>query len=239
MPNNKKLLVNGCSFSRGPTAWPYQLTGVEVVNLACAGSGNTYIYESTISEISKRDYNFVAVMWTGIERIDIKVENIDVFDKSKYTSKYQSTKNDWSGKVIYPVNDQDYVEKDWVFGCGFINQEPELLNYKLFDKFYQHSGFNEFAQGLLIKMISLQSVLKQLEIPYLFMYYNDYKSELKKFSNLYDMLDQTNIFNEYNINTITKTNGWFDEDRIHPGVLAHKEWANLINPLILNNAKNT
>jgi len=226
------LLVNGCSFSRGPTAWPYHLVGVNVTNLACAGAGNTYIHDSTISELSKRSYDFVIVMWSGIARIDFRVNDINQFKGSAYTSQYQSTHNDWPGKKIWPVNDQDYIERDWVFGCGFINQEDVMLKSKLFDQLYYYQDQMQMIQGLLIKMISLQSVLKQMSIPYLFSYYNDYETELRSCPELYNLLDKNNIYNIQNICNITKRNNWYDEDGVHPGIDAHREWAKLIQPYV-------
>jgi hypothetical protein len=226
------LLVNGCSFSRGPTAWPYHLTGVNLTNIACAGAGNTYIHDSTISELSKRHYDFVAVMWSGIARIDFKVSNINQFKESVYTSQYQSANNDWPSKKIFPINDQDYTEKDWVFGCGFINQEAAMVKSKLFDQIYYYQALKQLTYGLLIKMVSLQNTLKQLKIPYLFAYYNDYEKELEQWPELYAILDKTNIYNTQNIYNITKSNNWYDADGIHPGLEAHQMWARLIQPMI-------
>ena len=77
MIQQKNLLVNGCSFSRGPNSWPYFLSNVNLVNLAQAGAGNTYIHETTIAELSQRKYDLVIVMWTGIPRIDFKVNDIN------------------------------------------------------------------------------------------------------------------------------------------------------------------
>jgi len=232
MPDPIDLLVNGCSFSRGPTAWPYHLNGVNVTNLACAGAGNTYIHNSTISELSKRSYDFVAVMWSGITRIDVRVNDIAQFKGSAYTSRYQSTHNDWPSKKVWPVNDQDYIEQDWVFGCGFINQEDTILKSKLFDQLYYYQDQPQLVQGLLIKMISLQSILKQMNIPYLFSYYMDYETELRSCPELYTMLDKNNIYNIQNIYDITQANDWYDEDGIHPGINAHQAWAQLIQPYI-------
>jgi hypothetical protein len=226
------LLVNGASFSRGPTAWPYHLDGVNLTNLACAAAGNTYIHDTTISELANRKYDFVAIMWTEPARTDIKVSNINVFNTSTYTSKYQSTKNDWQGKIIYPVNDQDYVEKNWVFGCGYINKESELLKTKLFDQLYRYQSIEQLVEKSLIHMISLQGILKSINIPYLFMYDNDYSGDFQKFSALYNVLDQANIYITNNIYAITKQNNWYDEDKHHPGPEAHKKWAELINPFI-------
>lgn len=232
MSNNIRLLVNGCSFSRGPNSWPYYLDRVDLTNLSCAGAGNTYIHETTMSELAQRSYDFVAVMWTGISRVDIKVEDIDRFKNSKYTSWYQSQQNDWPEKTVVPVNDQDFVEKDWVFGCGHINREPALLETRLFESVYKHQSLNQFAKSLLIKIISLQNFLKQLEIPYLFMYYQDYQHELEKHKDLFALIDQNHVYNVNNISHITKSNQWYDTDGEHPGPLAHEFWASLINPFI-------
>jgi hypothetical protein len=226
------LLVNGCSFSRGPTAWPYHIDKANIVNLACAGAGTDYIFNTTIAELSRRRYDFVTIMWTAPSRIDLKVNSAADFSGSPYTSAYQASLNDWKNKVIVPINDQDYVEKDWVFGCGHTNKDPTLIKTKVFERQYFYQDANQFTYLLLIKMIALQNTLKQLNIPYLFMYYQDYSSELQSHTMLYRQLDQNCIYNKKNIYTITKENNWYDEDGIHPGLLAHQQWAKLIAPLI-------
>lgn len=226
------LLVNGCSFSRGPTAWPYHIPNADIVNLACAGAGVDYIFNTTIAELSQRRYDFVAIMWTAAWRIDLKVNSTVDFSSSPYTSAYQSSQNDWEDKVIVPINDQDYVEKDWVFGCGHINKDPTLIKTKAFERQYFYQDAAQFTYLLLIKMIALQNTLKQMNIPYLFMYYQDYSHELQAHTMLYQQLDQGCIYNKQNIYTITKENNWYDDDGIHPGVLAHQQWAGLITPLI-------
>jgi len=226
------VLVNGCSFSRGPTAWPYHLRGVNIVNLACAAAGNDYIFNSTISELGQRRYDFVVIMWTQPSRIDFKVNDITQFSKTVHTSAYQSTRNDWKEKIIYPINDQDYVEKDWVYGCGFLANDKELLKTKLFDRVYFYQNDSQFNYMTLVKMIAMQNTLKQMGIPYLFTYFRDYESELAKISHLYTMLDHSSIYNDENIYTIAKDNNWFEEDGMHPDIKAHCRWAELINPRI-------
>jgi len=228
----KNLLVNGCSFSRGPGSWPYYLKYQNIVNLAQAGAGNTYIHEATVAELAQRSYDFVIIMWTGIHRVDYKVSDINIFAESKYTSQYQHQQNDWEEKIVYPVNDQNYVEKNWVFGCGYINNETALKQSKIFDGVYRHVGYSQFIDGLLIKMISLQNVLKQMEIPYLFTFYEDYIHDLTTSKDLYNMLDQNQIYNKENIGNITNANKWFATDGIHPGLMAHKTWAQLIQSKI-------
>jgi hypothetical protein len=226
------LLVNGCSFSRGPTAWPYHIPNVNIVNLACSGAGNDYIFNSTIAELSQRSYDFVAIMWTQPSRIDVKVNDITQFSKTPYTSAYQSTRNDWAEKVVYPINDQDYVEKDWVYGCGFLNRDQELLKTKLFDQHYYYQDSAQFNYLTLIKMIAMQNTLKQMNIPYLFTYFRNYESDLAEIPHLYQLLDQSRIYNQQNIYTITQNNNWYDKDGLHPGLQAHQQWAQLITSFI-------
>ena len=234
MQETIKLLVNGCGFSRGPSSWPYQLKGVDVTNLACSGAGNNYIHDTTVSELSKRKYDFVAVMWSKITRVDIKVNAIEQFRNSTNTSEYQSSKNDWPEKKIFPINDQDFVEKDWVFGQGFLNKnkDPVIVDSNIFNGIYNNKADHQFVYDLLIKMISLQAILKQLNIPYLFMFYQNYEHELFEYMNFYDMLDKTHIYNAENIYDIAIQKESFELDRYTPGATAQTTWAELIQPLI-------
>lgn len=239
MLNNKNVLVNGCSFSRGPESWPYHLQNLynfTLVNLAQAGAGNTYIHESTVSELAKRKYDSVIIMWSGLSRIDLKIENISLFTDSKYTSHYQKTRNDWKGKQIFPINDQDYVEDNWIFGVGEINREKALVERKIFNDLYRYIGINQFIYHSLQKMISLQSFLKLQNIPYLFTFYQDYAHDLQLVPELYNLLDQTNIYNEQNIFDIANKYNDVDETS-HPKTLTHSTWARLLKEFI--DAKNS
>jgi hypothetical protein len=223
----QQVLVNGCSFSRGPNSWPYFLQkkiGFNLVNLAQAGAGNTYIHHSTVSELSLRKYDLVLIMWSGLNRIDVQVEDIELFDRTPHTSKYQSARNDWAEKIVVPVNDQDYVEKNWVFGGGFVNSDPVLKKTGLFDGFYRYCGLKQFLSSSLVHMISLQSFLKQQDIPYVFMFYNDYVDLLKTDSK-YILLDQPNLFIDDNLNSLAHNNNSYDIDNMHPGSFAHQIWA--------------
>ena len=224
----KNVLVNGCSFSRGPDSWPYFLKNANIINLAQSGAGNTYIFETTIAELSNRKYDYVLIMWSGVERVDYKVSDIKMFGNSWSTSQAQHLRNDWSEKIIIPINDQDYVEKDWVFGTGHFS-DPAVTQSKIFEGVYKYVDRQQFRYHLLIKMIALQNTLKQLNIPYMYSFFMDYEHELKKIPELYNMLDQSCIYNKENINTIAKTNSWYYDDGMHPNKLAHKTWANLIN----------
>ena len=223
MLSNKRVLVNGCSFSRGPISWPYHLQqdfGFDLVNLALSGAGNTYIHNATISELSRRTYDFVFVMWTGLQRNDIQVEDINLFDQC-VTSQRQVLLNDWAEKTVWPINDQDYVEKNWVF-VGMDNEFIQRIKFSEYIKY--RSRDNETYQSLM-QMITLQAVLKQLNIPYVFSFFNDYTVELQKHSELYALLDQKNICLDKNISLIARELNSYDVDGYHPGVDANKAWA--------------
>lgn len=225
-----KLLVNGCSFSRGDISWPHQLQSLiqcDLVNLAQAGAGNTYIHESTVEELSHRNYDYVIIMWSGLARFDFKVNDIEYFKDSKYTSKYQKTRNDWQGKTIYPINDQDYVEDNWVFGCGVMNREKSLLNTQFLNGIYKYLNHEEFTFHSLQHMIALQSFLKINNIPYYFTFYENYVDILKK-STLFKLLDTDYILTDNTLSDVSIQLNDYDIDGSHPGPNAHKYWANLL-----------
>lgn len=224
----KNVLVNGCSFSRGPGSWPYHLQNrlnFNMVNLAQAAAGNFYIHNTTISEISQRSYDLVIIMWSGLQRVDVQVEDIRLFDQTAYTSYSQSKLNDWPEKIVYPVNDQDYVEKNWVLAAG--NTDEYLKSIKFADSHHRHIGRKQAIQQSLIHMISLQSILKQLGILYLFTFFKNYMSDLEKHF-LFRHLDLKNIYADENIEDLARKHNSFAADKQHPGDLVHEMWANLI-----------
>jgi hypothetical protein len=232
---NKRVLVNGCSFSRGPISWPYclqQQVEFDLVNLALSAAGNTYIHNSTISELSHRPYDFVFIMWTGLQRNDIQVRDIGLFDEC-VTSRKQSLTNDWDGKVVWPVNDQDYVEKNWVF-VGMDNEFIQRIKFSEYIKY--RSRENETYQSLL-QMVTLQAVLKQLNMPYVFSYFKNYTQELEQHQDLYKLLDQSCICRTENITDLAGQLDSYDIDGYHPGVEANQQWATTLINFI--NAKTT
>jgi hypothetical protein len=162
-------------------------------------------------------------MWTVPERYDIQ----STFEDTSYNSGYQSTKNDWAEKIIHPVNDQDYVEKDWVFGCGYINNESELVSSGIFSGIYKYSTSEQLQQNSIARIVSLQSYLKYSNIPYTFCFDKDYKIDLS-------LIDKTNFEISDYLLDISQRLGSYDDDGIHPGELAHKTWADILNANRLN-----
>lgn len=173
------------------TCWK-KLENCNLVNLAQAGSGNTYIHESTVEEISQRNYDLVLIQWTYANRIDFKVKDITQFSDTTYTTDYQRQQNDWPSKVVYPVNDQNYVQKNWIFGCGYLN-EPDTKSLRQAMKgYYDVTDSDEHIFSKLIKIISLQNTFKTQKIPYLFVPYRPIP-QLERFKSLNNMIDKSNV----------------------------------------------
>ena len=227
------ILVNGSSFSQGEYSWPsllQQELDCSLVNLSVAGCGNSYIHETTISELAQRRYDRVIIMWSPFDRIDFKVNDIDMFDGTTYTSEYQTTQNDWPTKVIHPINDQDYVEKDWVFGCGYLNKDPDPILKDLFSGYYRHTDRWQQFYSNMMRVISLQGFLKSVNQPYLFTFARQFR-RFYRYEHLYNLLDWSNIYT-VDLQSIARKNRWFAADGIHPGIEAHKYYVKEIIKLV-------
>lgn len=222
------ILVNGSSLSQGQSTWPYALMKKlnpdhNLVNLACAGSGNTYLFESTMAEISLRPYDLVIMQWSYVNRLDIRVHDISKFDDSEYTSDAQIKFNDFPEKKIWPVNDTKYIQNNWVFGCGYVNTPNVPSLNKLFGEYYKHTTDDEYIPSSLIKMISLQNTLKVMGIPYLFTTYRPLK-QFPRFANFYDQLNLSNFYDGEHLFT-TATNNDALDDTDHPLPFVHEIYA--------------
>jgi len=231
------ILVNGTSISRGEGSWPYYLMDklpadkFNLVNLAQAGSGNTYIHDSTLEEVACRPYDLVIIQWTYANRFDIRVKDIKNFSDTEYTSDYQSRQNDWPSKVIWPINDQDYVQKNWIFGCGYINQNKNDSIGKVFKEYYRVTKRSDQISASLIKIITLQNTLKAMNVPYLFTSYRPLPS-IRRFEHLYKLIDWDNFFSGPHLHKIAKDNNQID-DTLHPYPEAHVSYADVLyNDLI-------
>ena len=231
------VLVNGASICRGDGSWPYYLqekaqTKFDLVNLAQSGAGNYYLHDSTISEIAKRPYNLVMVMWSYIERFDFRVKNITTFQDTEYNSWYSLRQNDWPSKKIHPVNDQEYVEDNWVFGCGYINQQLDTHSVgRVLKEYYREVGTREFMSTTLIKIITLQNTLKALGIPYVFMNYRPLL-KTKEFDHLYSIIDWSNFYDGPYLHHLAKEYNDFN-DTLHPKTTSQQAYTNHVYEFLL------
>jgi len=230
------VLVNGASICRGDGSWPYYLqekaqTKFNLVNLAQSGAGNYYLHDSTISEIAKRPYNLVMVMWSYPERFDFRVKNIAAFNDTHSTSWYSLRQNDWPSKVIHPINDQEYVEDNWVFSCGYLNQRLDDTLGKVVKQYYRVAGTKEFMSATLIKIIGLQNTLKALGIPYVFMNYRPLL-KTKEFNHLYSIIDWSNFYDGPYLNHLAKEYNDFD-DTLHPKTTSQRAYTEHVYEFLL------
>lgn len=232
------ILVNGSSVSRGEGSWPYflqeKIPNCNIVNLSMACAGNNYIHDTTVTEISQRQYDLVLIMWAYAERFDFRVKNIHQFSDTPHTSYYESQQNDWPSKQIFPINDQDYVQKNWVFGGGYLNRRADDSVGRVVQEFYKVTGPKEHMFSTLMKIISLQNTLKLMNIPYVFIPYRPI-SRVTAFNSLYDMIDDTNFYTEVYLHGVAKQLQAID-DTLHPMPIAHQEYADrLYEHLVKNN----
>jgi hypothetical protein len=230
-----KILVNGGSISRGPGSWPYCIQkslNADLVNLSQAGSGNTYIHETTISELAQRDYDLAIIQWTPFIRFDFKVRDITKFSGTIFNSEYQHKQNDWPEKIVEPVNDQDYVERDWIFGCGVaVNYDKDPALNNAFRGFYQYSGPSEHMYHATMKLISLQSFLQVKKIPYLFVFGRQFKI-LERYSHLRKLVDWDQCYTDHTILDLVEQRNSRDPDGLHPSAEVYQEFADLILPRV-------
>jgi hypothetical protein len=213
-----KILVNGPSPARGPDTWPYYLQqqlDADLVNLSQAGAGNVFICDATISELSQRRYDFVAIMWADLRRFDIKIADVEKFNDTIYTSKFQKTMNDWPEKIVEPINDQDYVDDDWAFGCGYLNTKDKSI-VDLFDSYYKNTNVASQYYTSYCRILALQGFLKSINQPYVFVSTRPL-TPLDRFNHLYKMIDFDRYVGGPTVFDIAKqTNSWQD-DNTHPG----------------------
>ena len=212
--SNLKILVVGPSVTLGPEAWPNYIKnklGCDLVNLSLIGAGNTYIHDTTIQEIARRQYDMVVVSWTYAQRWEFKTQH------TAAVKEWQSLQNPH----------YDRLEKSWAFAhTDFADYTINSYREQLFRSHGALTNSRRLRlEATLIKIISLQSILKATGTPYLFTFYRPLAGYQIRFPELYAMLDWDNIMPEY-LYTIAKNRGWIDID--HPSSDAHACYAELL-----------
>jgi hypothetical protein len=236
-----KVLINGSSISAGkpvwehgrpfqPT-WPYRLQeqlNFDMVNLAVAGAGSTYIHESTIAELSQRSYDLVLIMWTDFDRVDHKVARPADFPSLHYTSWVQS-------KQSYPevetelVLDTKFIQQNWVFSGDYYLSGSKHPNDNV-NRLFGSTRFNSpdvLMEQSLTRIISLQGVLKSMNIPYRFMFFKP-QVGLNRFANLYKLIDRKNVIAEPHLFSLAHRNNWWDKSTGHPTTEAYSMYAHML-----------
>jgi hypothetical protein len=220
------ILVNGTSVTIGPISWTYRLEdelGCKIANFSRIGCGNKYIHDSTIDEIAQRKYDLVIVSWTYHNRADVR---------------YRAPAAVLCGHELEDKNiiNNKNINKHWFFAGMGIGSPADQDTYRAYIRTYDWFWSNEArVEETLRYVISLQSVLKQLNIPYIFTFYRPL-IRLKKFQHLYNLIDFNNV-HDVHLYHLAKNNNWIIDG--HPNVTAHTAYAQtlLAHPNIKNLAK--
>jgi hypothetical protein len=236
-----KVLINGSSVSAGkpfwaharasqPT-WPYRLQeqlNFDMVNLAVAGAGSTYIHESTIAELSQRSYDLVLIMWTDFDRVDLKVARPADFSLLQYTSRTQGKKSFPEFETEF-VLDTEFIQPNWIFSGDYYQAGSKHSNENVNRLF----GFTRFVspdvlmEQSLTRIISLQGVLKSMNIPYRFMFFK-HPVGLNRFANLYKLIDQKNLIDDPHLFSLAHRNNCWDKSTGHPTAEGYSMYAHLL-----------
>jgi hypothetical protein len=234
------ILVNGTCLSRGPGTWPYHLQsllGTDMTNLSLAGAGSMYIFESTLRELCRRHYDLVILTWTNSHHVSIRIDDISQFSDSQNTSLYQSAANDWPEKIVEPINDQDYVEKNWIINAGYMNGVKDSVS-RFFEYYQTYVKFPQSLELDLTHIISMQSFLKVKGIPYLFLYANPTK-QYQRFDYLYNQIDWSKWYLNHTLKSIAQLeDGRYaskDDDGMWVSKEGHKVFADFLYDFITAN----
>ena len=102
----KVLMTAGCSFSECESewidTWPRHLAKnfTNHISLGRGSVGNGYISRAVIHEVSRTNPDVVAIMWSGWDRIDLRLEQLE-YKNTDAENQYNIRKgNDWPA---YPV----------------------------------------------------------------------------------------------------------------------------------------
>lgn len=221
-----KILVNGASISAEKNGWPQhlqKLLSCELTNLSVASCGYDYVHDSTVAELAQRSYDLVLIMWPAIAvRTDWKVDNVTQFGSDAWTSAYHAAGN-------------DLIESDWIFGGSHIVDESQDIPAeqrspisRVFADYYSVVKPPQLIRQSLLRIITLQSVLKSLNIPYVFMNAMPTKA-LPRFAHLYEMIDHDSFYTqEYIMPYCTRHNLLEPGDVSHPSTAGHQAFAELL-----------
>lgn len=232
----KNLLVSGCSFTHnnceGHFAWPNILsvwTGMNTVNLAIPGAGNSHIANSVLLYLEKEKPSpadtLVLIMWSGVERIDW------------ITDKAQSNFGDqYSYEYFY----DDYTEL--TVGGAWWSQSPTTHLKKTLVEYSKYQSDQSLALASWLEIKKLETYLGCKGYTFYFTSFLDIFNEGdgtntwirfdKELEKLNLTLDKSVWLpmksSEYLGNYIKEHNMVQDFDRFHPTMAGNESWLNTI-----------
>jgi len=230
----KTLLVSGCSFTHNNSeahfAWANDLavwTGMNIVNLAVPGAGNTHIANSIMLYIEQHKLDpaetLVIAMWTGTARIDWITDQ----SLSKFKDMYPFTYN-------YDQHNELVLGGSWWHTKRRSHVEDTLVEYS------KYQSAHSFALHSWLAMNNLSNYLKSHGFEY---YYTsiadtanneelwiDYEQELTEL-NL--TLDKANWVTPC-IGRYCQERNLLQEDNFHPSMQGHEAWTRTVLMPYLN-----
>tara|TARA_R100000008_G_C3583255_1_gene170152 strand:- start:685 stop:1488 length:804 start_codon:yes stop_codon:yes gene_type:complete len=175
----KKLITNGCSFTRGhtlgeKTSWPFwlsKLTDKELYNISIGGSSNEYIALKLISYLETQtddfiDDCFVIVQWTECVRQMVWFES--------------ELSDSWMGR-----QPEDGNSRWCTISTQFFKSDLDGQNLDILLSFF--SSIEAALSKTYFSMLSVKKYLESKNIPYLFFDgINNHNIEIKR-------IDENNI----------------------------------------------
>lgn len=174
----KRLYFGGCSFLEKPNIFENTVLGDYfgddkiVINNAKGGSNNDQIFRKAFFSILKNDFDFVLIGWTQVWRID-KV--IDVYDIGP--DYYNKLKEESNASILNTSTFYTQVVANDALHNRYCHLEPEGTD------------------NLLMYTIILQKLLKEKNIPHLFLSMGDaMKYTLSARPGWIELIDEKNYF---------------------------------------------
>lgn len=211
-----KIVVSGTSIMMNNLSFVrimQKRLGCEIMNLARVGCGNQYIHDSVIAEVTERPTDLVMVQWTVPNRVEFRTQ-------------YDTGLFDWE---MYGGNSNEHLlQRDWMWphtpDHTVPSPETAVSKNAMFESRFKFTpGVYANHQTMLTQIISLQSVLKSYNIPYVFIFYRKLL-QLKQFTQYYDRIDWSNVHDQ-NLFRISKDRGWWNDDSYHPTASAYEYYA--------------
>jgi hypothetical protein len=229
----KTLLVSGCSFTHNNCedhfAWANDLavwTGMDIVNLAIPGAGNTHIANSIMLYIEQHQLDpaetLVMAMWSGVARIDWITDQ----SLSKFENSYPFAYN-------YDAHNELVLGGSWWQPKRRSHVEQTLVEYS------KYQSTHSFALHSWLAMNNLSNYLKShgFEHYYTAIIDNEHNEELwvdyeQELTKLNLKLDKSNWISPC-IGNYCQEHNMLQDDNFHPTMQGHESWTqNILMPYL-------
>jgi len=236
------LCTVGCSFTYAQQrGWPKMLADripdalgqeVKLHNNGHPGAGNRYIGDKLILDSVWTKPDLAIIMWSGLTRKDVSVDHEDKTIMSAL---------DGYGFVRWSGHQTSYILSGGANGSW----QHHPATREIFNPLYKYSNERSMAQDTLVSIISLQSYLKQQNIPYIMSSYVNYWTQEKQvaqldfgigqFADLKYLVDQIDFDSWVFANNrrdgiyeLARDRNDLEGDGFHPGFDTHAVWADLL-----------